>query len=75
MEDKIKVLQKSVWNYKDIETYAGVAEAKAYQILMTAQEQFNGRVPYGSGYAKADSVLKIFGTSRKEELATYGVTL
>jgi hypothetical protein len=72
-ESKKAILSKAVWNCKDIEIYCGCSRTKAYRLLNLAKDKFNGAVPLGVGYAKSDSVLALYGTSRNEEMKTYGL--
>lgn len=67
--EKIELLEKPVWDYKDIMEWTSVkSKTTALAIKKRAQTEFNGFVPYGSQYVKTDSVLKIYGTSREAEL-------
>ena len=70
---KQELLAKAVWNCRDVMAWDGCGKDKAYRILVRAQDEFNGRVPYGSGYAKVDSVLAIYGTSVLQERKNYGL--
>lgn len=64
-----ELLLKPVWDLKDIMTWTKVkSKTTALAIKKKAQKDFNGKVPYGTQYVKSDSVLAIYGTSRKEEL-------
>ena len=66
---KTELLLKPVWDYKDIMEYTNVkSKTTALNIKKKAQKDFNGFVPYGTQYVKSDSVLAIYGTSRKQEL-------
>ena len=66
---KKDLLYKPVWTYKDIMEWTNVkSKTTALEIKKRAQKDFDGFVPYGSQYVKSDSVLAIFGTSRKQEL-------
>ena len=70
MRMKEELLFKPVWDYKDIMEWTGVkSKTTAISIKKTAQSKFNGFVPYGTQFVKSDSVLAMFGTSRKEELS------
>ncbi len=69
MRMKYELLLKPVWDYKDIMTWTGVkSKTTALGIKKKAQRDFDGFVPYGTQYVKSDSVLAIYGTSRKQEL-------
>lgn len=66
---KIDLLHKPVWDYKDIMEWTNVkSKTTALEIKKRAQKEFDGYVPYGTQFVKTDSVLAIYGTSRKQEL-------
>lgn len=65
---KLEILQKPIWSYRDVMVFAQCKENKAYKLIARAQREFDGSVPYGSGFAKSDSILAIFGTTRLKEL-------
>lgn len=68
MEQKKELLLKPVWDYKDIMKYFGVKTNAAFNIKHRAQDEFDGSVKWGNGLVKTDSVLAMYGTSRKQEL-------
>ncbi len=69
MLTKTELLLKPVWDYKDIMSWTCVkSKTTALAIKKKAQKEFNGYVPYGTQFVKSDSVLAIYGTSRKQEL-------
>lgn len=70
---KQELLAKAVWNYRDVMIWDGCNKDKAYRLIERAQNDFNGCVPYGSGYAKTDSILAIYGTSVLEQRRNYGL--
>lgn len=71
MNEKIAVLSKAVWTYTDIMSWKECNKDTAYKFLRRAQNECGGTVKAGVQYAKTDSVLSLFGTSRKEELSIY----
>ena len=70
--EKKELLLKPVWDYKDIMNYFGVKHSQAYRLKERAIKEHNGAVKIGSQYVKTDSLLALYGTSRKEELELYG---
>ena len=70
--NKKELLLKPVWDYKDIMSYLNVKHSQAYRLKERAIKENDGAVKIGSQYVKTDSVLALYGTSRKEELEYYG---
>lgn len=70
--NKKELLLKPVWDYKDIMNYLGVKHSCAYEIKQRAINECDGTVKIGNQYVKTDSVLALYGTSRKQELEMYG---
>jgi hypothetical protein len=70
---KKELLLKPVWDYKDIMNYFGVKHTTAYTIKERAIKEFDGTVKFGTQFVKTDSVLALYGTSRKQELDTIKV--
>lgn len=66
----LDLLSKSVWTYQDIMKYDSNIKSKPTAIKMKnrAIAEFDGGVAYGLKYAKTDSVLKCYGTTRDEEI-------
>ena len=49
--------------------YADItSKTTAIKVKNRATKLFGGEVPYGSQYVKTDSVLRLLGSSREEEL-------
>ena len=70
---KIELLQMPTWTYREIMLYVGVkSKTTAIRIKDRAIKENGGGVPFGSKYVKTDSVLALYGTSRKQELACIG---
>ena len=65
---KLELLTQSVWSIKDIVEYYGCSRAKAGRVKNKAMTEKNGTTPYGEKYVLVDSVLEIYGTSRKQEI-------
>ena len=62
------LLDKCVWNSKDIMAYIGCGKTKAYEIFNAVKRFYNGAIPNLSEYVKRDSVLNYLGTSIEHEL-------
>lgn len=58
----------SSWSYIEIMEYFKVCKTTAIKIKNRAIKEHNGSIAYGSNLAKTDSILALYGTSRKEEL-------
>jgi len=71
IKEKRELLLKPCWTFKDIQNYFECSQQKAFNIKKTASEE--GSVPYGKQYVKTDVVLKLYGTSRENELKTLNV--
>ena len=58
------------WTYREIMRYDDKIKSKATAIKIKerAIKEENGAVKYGSQYAKTDSVLALYGTSRLNEI-------
>jgi len=70
---KLDLLALPAWTYREIMLYLGVkSKTTAIRIKARAIKENGGGVPFGSKYVKADSVLALYGTSRKQELACIG---
>ena len=74
IEKKKELLLKPVWTYTDIMDYLDVSSTKAFTIKKEAIKN-GGSVQYGVHYVKCDTVLKLYGTSREEELQALGKVL
>lgn len=70
--NKKELLLKPVWDYKDIMSYLDVKHTTAYEIKQRAISECDGAVRIGTQYVKTDSVLALYGTTRKQELEMYG---
>jgi hypothetical protein len=70
--NKKELLLKPVWDYTDIMNYFDIKHSQAYLIKERAIKENDGSVKIGSKYVKTDSVLALYGTSRKQELEFYG---
>ncbi len=66
----INLLKKPAWTYKDIMEFDNniKSSATAIKIKNRAIKEFNGSVPFGTQYVKADSVLAIYGANRETEI-------
>lgn len=70
---KKEILERPTWTYREIMLYLGVkSKTTAIRIKARAIKENGGGVPFGSKYVKTDSVLALYGTSRKQELACIG---
>lgn len=70
---KKEILERPIWTYREIMLYLGVkSKTTAIRIKARAIKENGGGVPFGSKYVKTDSVLALYGTSRKQELACIG---
>ena len=65
---KQELLSKPFWSYRDIMQYLNVSKTTAISIKKRAIKEKSGGVEYGDNFVKADSVLKLYGTSRSEEI-------
>lgn len=72
---KADLLNMPAWTYREIMLYTGVkSKTTAIRIKDRAIRENGGSVPFGTKYVKTDSVLALYGTSRKQELACIGET-
>ena len=70
---RAELLSMPTWTYREIMLYLGVkSKTTAIRIKARAIKENGGGVPFGSKYVKTDSVLALYGTSRKQELACIG---
>lgn len=68
IKEKIELLQKPVWTYKDIMCFFGrFGKTKANDIKNKVIEN-GGGIKYSTKYVKTESVLNYFGTTREEEI-------
>lgn len=63
------LLLKPFWKYTDIMNYAGVSKGKAYEIMKTCKNKYNGTITYEPKYVTCESVLNYFGTTREKEIS------
>lgn len=68
VKNKLELLSKPVWTYRDIMAYYGYSKPTAIKAKNTAIKAYNGKVSYGNQYATIDSVLELFGTNRITEI-------
>lgn len=67
--EKLDLLLKPSWDYKDIKAYLGVSTSQANKIKNRAIKECDGAVLYGSNLVKTDSVLQLYGTTRDKEIS------
>lgn len=60
------IFEKDVWGYRDVMAYAHCKKDKAYSLIRLARAH-GGKVLLGANYCKADSLLRLFGTSLAEK--------
>lgn len=71
LETRLRLLQKPVWNFKDIMVYTNYKQSNACRIKTEAIKKCNGKVPFNTNVVKTSSVLKLlYGTTREEEIET-----
>lgn len=63
-----ELLAKPYWDYHDIAEYFDCGTTKAIEIKKQAINIYDGNIKYMSQYAKIDSILKCFGTTRANEI-------
>ena len=63
-----KLLEKPVWNYRDVRNYLGIGKTKAYEYMRIAREKYNGAVIGNTQQIKRDSLLLAIGTTIEREL-------
>ena len=68
--EKVKLLLKPTWSYKDIMEYLDCKHTKAIKIKDMAIAN-GGGIKYSTTLVKVDSVLELFGTTRERELSLY----
>ncbi len=68
VKNKLELLSKPVWTYRDIMAYYGYSKPTAIKAKNTAIKAYNGKVSYGNQYATIDSILELFGTNRITEI-------
>lgn len=68
VKNKLELLSKPVWTYRDIMNYYGYSKPTAIKAKNNAIKSHNGKVSYGNQYATIDSVLELFGTNRITEI-------
>lgn len=68
IKERFKLLTMGCWSLKEIMFYFSVSKTKAFSIKERAIKECKGSVPYGSQYATVQSVLKLMGSSRENEL-------
>ena len=64
---ELEILQKPVWNWKDIMTFEGCASAKANEIRKRALDA-GGKVDYNPHGVQSRYVLKLMGTTPEIEI-------
>ncbi len=69
VKERIALLGKPYWNYKDISAYFNIKTTKAIAIKNEAIQKYDGQVKYLSHYVKTNSVLAIVGTTREDEMS------
>ena len=72
IKETLVLLSKPVWTYKEIMKYFGCKRTKANQIRLFIIEQ-GGGVQYGKQFVKTDDCLRLYGTSRDDEIAKLSV--
>lgn len=65
--EKIQLLQKAIWNYKDIMSYFGFKKNKAIDIKKQAAKE-GGFIKVNPSSVTTESVLKLFSTTRTNEM-------
>lgn len=60
------IYDKDAWGYRDVMAYCNCKKDKAYSLIRKARAN-GGAVLLGVNYCKADSLLKLFGTSLAEK--------
>ena len=70
VENKLELLSRSAWGYKDIMEYFPKVKSAPTAILIKnrAIREFDGKVKYGDEYATVESILNLFGTNRDYEI-------
>lgn len=70
LQAKYQMLTSVSWTYKDIMSYFPHIKSKttAIKIKNRAIDECNGKVKFGDHLVLADSVLKLMGTSREQEI-------
>lgn len=71
---ELALLQKPVWNWKDISQFVQCASAKAIEIKKKALEA-GGKVDYNPHGVQSRFVLKLMGTSPEDEIKKRSIEL
>lgn len=71
---ELTLLQKPVWNWKDISQFVQCASAKAIEIKKKALEA-GGKVDYNPHGVQSRFVLKLMGTSPEDEIKKRSIEL
>ena len=61
------LLDKPIWNYKDIKKYLGVGTTKAYKIMSICRKKYGGTIIEEPSYVARDSVLAYCHTTLARE--------
>lgn len=69
--DKLKLLHKPMWNYKDVKDYMHCSNDKAYALIRKARKH-GGEIEINRNCCTRDSFLEMLGTSAEKELRIYG---
>lgn len=67
-QQKLDLLTKSLWDYKDIGSYFGINKNKSIEIKNEARTQNNNLPKYDPAKATIDSVMKVMGLSLDDEI-------
>lgn len=65
---RANLLLKPHWDYLDICEYVECKKSKAYEIIKTCKEKFNGAIRFNPGCVTRDSVIAYCGSSIEREL-------
>ena len=63
-----KLLEKPIWNYRDIMSYTGFKKSKVYEIMGDCKKKYGGGIREEPSYVKRDSVLAYLDTTIRREL-------
>lgn len=68
VQQKLDLLTKSLWDYKDISSYFEINKNKSIEIKNEARAQNNNLPKYDPAKATIDSVMKVMGISLDDEI-------
>ena len=67
-KEKLELLSKPAWNYKDIMSYFGYKSQNTAIRIKNEAIKLGGRVRFSTTLASTDSIIQYMGSSREREI-------